>query len=304
VTGTAVDVAHVKSGTWSLRTWACQGCSSVAFLGEQAVSVSGPVAASPFGAPPPSLLVFPQSGTGQPTTLPVTGIKHLPIDTEFWVVGSTSPDSVVVDYGDLGGSNAGGIQLLYQVSPDGKATQYGHGTVSQSRPTPGTILGRITTFAASQTGSEAVFTAGQNGGACGGIQVAHLLDTRADTVSTPSMPAGGGPAGYWVEGMWFDRTGTPYASLLPNTSDCSTTGTPVSGGMPSNSPFTVVKLQGGSWVTTGTGVYQAAYGPGGWVAEMTGTWTPAGPPKSLTISGGPGTTPVTIPDVSSFAWAP
>jgi hypothetical protein len=211
---------------------------------------------------------------------------------------------VVVDYGDLGGSNAGGIQLLYQVNSAGQATQYGHGTFNQTRPAPDTIMGRVGNFTVNQAGSEAVFTAAQNGGACGGIEVAHVLDMQTGTVTTPSLPAGGGPEGFWVEGTWVDGTGTPYASLVPNMSTCSTTGAPPNGAVPSHWSPTVVKLEGSSWVPTGSGVFRAAYGPGDWVAEMKGILTPAGQPTSLTISGGPGTSPVTVPDVSGFAWAP
>jgi hypothetical protein len=104
--------------------------------------------------------------------------------------------------------------------------------------------------------------------------------------------------------MWFDQAGTAYASLVPNLSTCSTTGAAPSGVQPNISPITVVKLQGRNWVKAGTGIYQAAYGPSGWVAEITGSINPSGPPRNLTVSCGPGTTSVTIPDVSGFAWAP
>jgi hypothetical protein len=104
-----------------------------------------------------------------------------------------------------------------------------------------------------------------------------------------------------VEGTWVDRTGTPYASLAPSPSDCATNTTLTSSGV---TPI-VCKLSGGNWVPTGHGVFQAAYGPGNWLAEETGVTAQNGlAPATLTISDGTGTIPVTIPNAYSFTWAP
>jgi hypothetical protein len=82
----------------------------------------------------------------------------------------------------------------------------------------------------------------------------------------------------------------------------------------------VCKLSGGAWVRAGAGVFQAAYGPGQWLAEIAGTTDQnGGAPATLTISGGAsssgagssgagssgaGHAVVTVPSVSAFAWAP
>jgi hypothetical protein len=285
VTSKAFYIAQVKSGTWTVRNWTCQ-CGGVGFFGDQVLSVNAATGGGPMfqGAAVTQLLVFPQSGSAQPTPLPVTGIAGVgQINTEFRLLGNLSPTEVVVDFG------------------------YGHGTLQVQQPGPGTIFGEVVDFTTTAAGSELAFTEYSNGGACGGSQAAQLLDTASGAVSTPATPAGGGTGGYWVEGVWFDKSGTPYASLVPNASTCSTTGTPPAGGFfPAGATPTVVKLAGGAWVAAGTGVLRAAYGPGDWLAEQTGT-TPTANDEgtSLTISDGAGTTPVKVAaPVTNFAWAP
>jgi serine/threonine-protein kinase len=94
-TGTGVDVAQAKAGTWTLRSWTCQ-CADTTFLGNQAVSVSQQAASGINTTAIPQLLVFPATGSGQPATLPVTGIRTADF-TQFRVLGSISPTDVVVD---------------------------------------------------------------------------------------------------------------------------------------------------------------------------------------------------------------
>jgi eukaryotic-like serine/threonine-protein kinase len=302
---TSLYVAQVKAGTWTLRQVTCD-CIGVAFLGDQPVSVNAKTAGGPMSQQlaQAQLLVFPKGG-GQSTTLPLTGIDNNGRETEFRLLGSVSPTQLLVDYGDGGGSDLGGFQSLYKVNSGGQATRYGPATPSTTRPGASTIFGLIGNVTVSPAGTQVAFATYSRGGACGASQPAQLLDTATGVISTPATPPGGGSEGYWVLGTWFDGTGTPYASLVPNQSTCSTTGvTPTSPIEPAGAAPTVVKLSGGSWVKAGSGIIQAAYGPGKWLAEQVGTTPIANSPGySLTISGGTGTTPVTVQSVVAFAWA-
>jgi len=302
-----VYVAHAQAGKWSLRHWTC-GCDGIAFLGDQAVSVNQATAGGPqeTTAGATQLVEFPASGSGQPTTLPVTGIAAGTLGTEFRLLGGIAPGDVVVDDGQSGGSDLGGTQTLYRVNSAGQATLYGPDTTTgNGQPGPGTIFGDVGNIATSQAGTEIAFDTYSRGGACGGADPAQLLDVATKAVTTPAVPAGGGAEGYWVEGKWFDQTGTPYVSLVPNSSTCSGSGTAASGGgEPASAVPVVCKLAGGTWVKVGTGVFQAAYGPGNWLAQETGSISNYVDATTLTISGGTGTTPVTVRSASVFAWAP
>jgi hypothetical protein len=152
----------------------------------------------------------------------------------------------------------------------------------------------------------------QSGAPCP-YYAAWVLDTANRTLIQPKTPAGGGPDGWLVQGMWFDQTGAPYVSLVPNLGTCSTSTPPSGSPQPAGATPIVCKLSGGAWVQAGRGVFRAAYGPGRWLAEKTGvTGQDGSGPATLTISGGTGTTPVTIADVTTtgfryadvFAWAP
>jgi hypothetical protein len=302
LTSGALYVAQAKDGIWSLRNWACQLCGGIAFRGDQAVTVSGQATGGVFAAAIPQLLVFPASGSGQPVTVSVTGIKTFGSDTNFIVLGNISPSDLVVEYGDFGGNNGGGAQFLFRVNSAGQATQYGHATVARATSGAGTIDGRALDFAVSPDGSKLAFTDGTTAAVDCSIEHALLLDTATAALTTPATPAGGGPAGYLVQGMWFDGSGTPYASLVPNLSTCR------GGGVPwlANAAPIVCKLVGGVWVKAGKGVFQAAYGPGNWLAEQTGVTNAKDflAPQTLTISDGGAITPITVPDVTNFAWAP
>ena len=209
----------------------------------------------------------------------------------------------MVQYGDAGGSNLGGFQTLYHVNSAGQATPYGHVATRTQQPGRDTVFGDVGGFTANQAGTEFAFNTYSRGGGCGGVDPAQLLDTATGTVTTPSTPAGGGPGGWLVQGMWFDRTGTPYASLVPNLSTCTTTGAQPAAEYASGYAPIVCKLVGGAWVKTSSGVFRVGYGPGNWLAERTGTTGQAGAtPSTMTISGG--TSPVTLTNVTAFAWAP
>jgi serine/threonine-protein kinase len=318
LTDKTLEVAQAKAGSWALRSWSCLYCNGVAFQGGHAVMAAPQsTGTGSLTRARTQLLVFPESGSGQPTTLTVTGLPTDPLlFTRFWLLGSASPADVVVDYGDMGGSNAGGSQLLFRVNSAGQATEYGHATIGQYPPAPNTIAGAVGQLMVNQAGSEIAFTTYSQAGAACPFTTAYVLDPATGTITSPKVPVGGGPDGWLVQGVWFDQSGVPYISLVPNLGTCSEA-TPPSGSPPSPYPAGVTpivcKLSGSSWVPTGRGVFVAAYGPGGWLAEKTGV-TPHGDsgPVTLTISGGTGIAPVTVANVTTtgfgsaqaFAWAP
>jgi serine/threonine-protein kinase len=314
LTSKTMNVAAVKAGAWALRSWPCQ-CIGLAFLGGQAVTVNGPTAGGPqqFVAAQPQLLKFPASGSGQPVTMPVTGIATIGQGSDFRLLGSVSPTGLVVAYGEAGGSNMGGYQILYHVNSAGQATQYGTGSLNQGTQPLNQPVGTFVDFTVNQAGSEALFSTYSQAGAMCPYLSAWVLDPASRTLIKPGTPAGGGPDGWLVQGVWFDRTGTAYASLVPNLGTCSTTTPPSGSPQPAGVAPIVVKLSGSNWMPAGRGVFRAAYGPGSWLAEKAGVTTQglAGP-AALTISDGTAVAPVTVPDVTSaalaytdiFAWAP
>jgi hypothetical protein len=309
-TSTAFYVAQVKASAWTMRQWTCQ-CAGVAFLGNQAVSVNAKMAGGPqqLNRAATQLLAFPQSGSAQPAMLPITDLPALAgpgvNPTEIRLLGSFSPTEVVIEFGVPGGSNFADSQLLFHVNSAGQATEYGHATLNQSGQVSNVIEGFIDYFTANQSDREFAYGAYTRYGICGGVEPSELVDAATGTVTTPTTPAGGGAGGWWAEGVWFDKSGTPYASLVPNLSTCATGAAPTNGYWPNGATPTVVKLSAGRWVKTGSGIFQAAYGPGKWLAEQVGTTPIANSPGySLTVSGGAGTTPVTVQSVVAFAWAP
>jgi hypothetical protein len=315
LTSKTISVAQVKAGTWTTRTWSCQNCIGLAFQGQQAVTVNGQTAGGPqqFISAAPQLLVYPQSGAGQPVTLPVTGITGQRQGSDFRLLGNVSPTELVVAYGDAGGSNMGGYQFLYQVNSAGQATEYGAGDLSQATQSLNQPAGTFVDFTANRAGSQVLFSMYSQAGAPCPFYAAWVLDTAKRTLVEPKTPAGGGPDGWLVQGMWFDASGVPYVSLVPNLGTCSTNTPPSGSPEPVGVAPTVAKLSGGTWVPVGRGVFRAAYGPGGWRAEKTGvTSQDSSGPATLTISGGPGTAPVTVANVTdpafryagAFAWAP
>jgi serine/threonine-protein kinase len=292
-TGSEVYVARVTAGTWSLRRWACQGCAGLAFQGGQAVSVASPAG----GTAVTELLRFPESGPGQPTTEAISGIpaSGQPV-TDFEVLGHIPGGDLVVQYGNLAADNASS-QLLYDVSPSGQATEYGHATLDGSP-----IVGSIGNFTANQEGTQAAFSVYFGAGITCPSFKASLLDTATGTVTFPALPPIGAHEAWLVQGMWFDRSGTPYVSAVRSAPSC---GGSAASPYPVGATPTVFTLSNGTWVAVGSGAFQAAYGPGSWLAEITGvTGQNDASPTTLTISDGPGTAQFTVPGVTAFAWAP
>jgi hypothetical protein len=213
-------------------------------------------------------------------------------------MGELPDGSLIVAYGSAGGSDAGGPQQLDLVDSGGHATPYG--TTSSRQPS-----GRIGGFATDRSGGQVSFTTFQDEGICGGMQVAYVVNSSTGSVTAPTTPGGGGPNGFWVEGLWFDAAGTAYASFLPNPTGCDASGNPVSASPAAPQNLIVCKLVGQQWVQTSGGVLQAAYASGGWLAEQSGPVSTAFASDGLhplVISRGG--TSITVPGVSAFAWAP
>jgi hypothetical protein len=301
--GTVV-VAQVKAAKWTLRSWSCQMCLGVEFLGEQAVAVSEPTQ-DDLGST--QLLDFPASGNGQPVARPVTGFPVIPADEvgdfQFDVLGVLSSGDMVVSVGTGGGSDEAPGQTFFRVSAAGQATQYPSSSASGSGTGTGSPFGTVGDPAINPAGTQLAFTTSARCYANQGTQTDNLLNLATGAVTSPTLPAGGGHYGYWINGMWFDSSGTLYVSLVPNISTCTAPGGPLwtAGATP-----TVYKLAGGHWVKAGNGTFEEAYGPGSWAATTSGALS-AGTeeldsPMTMTISDG--SSHATVPSVSDFTWAP
>ena len=282
--GSMTVVTFTAGKVATRRHWACPtffGCFGIAFLGERAVTTAQPTAF-------PELVVYPASGTGAPTIVPMTGLPPYASSqggARFELLGST-PSSLVIEWGEQSSANTF-LALLYHVDAAGHAIAY---------ETTKLVNGadRINSSPAFNQ-----FVFGSDipcGNGTGQRQTVDLMNAATGAISRPALPAG--QPGYLVQGTWFDPSGTPYVSLAPAIAACMThsAGTGQAGVAP-----VVCKLVNGTWVKTGSGVFQAAYGPGNWLAEETGMTGQDGPEHSLTISNGSSRT--TIAGVLGFAWA-
>jgi hypothetical protein len=299
------------------RHWACKTCLGVEFLVDQAVAVSQlPAAANT--EPVTQLLEYPRSGTGPPVTRTVTGLPYLSggeIAAAYSLVvdGTTPSGGIVIEIvaGGQGGMfNNPGV-VFYHIDVTGRATEYGHYTVGNSN-----VRGGAANLVINPAGPEFGFI---SSGGCGPHytvdELIVLLDTTTDYATAPPMPPGGGRSGYWPGGIWFDPSGAPHVSLVANSATCGNgIGSPY---WPAGAQPIDCMLVGNRWVKTGSGVFQEAYGPGTWVAQMTGTLSPSdmnpGPVQIgdhlsgttiLTVYHGDARSPVTARNVISFAWAP
>lgn len=257
------------------------------------MTVPATAAGSDLTAASARLLVFPADGSA-PATESITGIPTGQTDTDFHLMGDSPAGTPVVAFGDAGGSDDGGPQQLYRVDQAGHATEYGKAPAQS-------VSGYPSLFAAALSGDLASFATYNNFGACGGIEVTHVVSSLTGAVTVPAVPSGGGRYGFWVEGLWFDSAGSAYASFIPNLTTC-TTSSPPPGLQPAHAIPIVCKLVGGRWVKTSQGTYQAAYASGGWLAQQTTGIPRASAFYTMVISHG--STSVTVPGVSAFAWAP
>lgn len=294
---TAPTLNLVNASGGPVRSWPCTSCTAAAFQSDRLVTTEEAIGTDGLPSAIPQLHVYPADGSA-PTLEPVTGITRAAFDTDFILMGATTPGTVVVAYGDAGGSNGGGTQLLYRVDGSGRARLYGS-RARLDESSPGQIFGGLSMATTDARGDQMSFVTSQRGGACGYGQETDLLNTTTGVVTTPTVPSGGGPDGFTTQGLWFDRSGAAYASFIPNPSDCATSGAPLPS-FPSNVTPVVCRVEEGRWVWVGEGVIQASYGPGGWVARLTGTV----PMTTGTLTVSHGKTTAAIPRVTSFAWAP
>jgi hypothetical protein len=297
--GSEVTVITFSKTRPTTRRWACTTCTGVGFIGERAVAVNMPSVGYP---PRTQLLEYPRSGSGRPMARTVTGLSPVSAGEYtmaygVYLLGSLLSGGIVV--GLLSATQPyTPAELFYRIDSAGHATEYGTGTI-------GNTLRAIGHFASNAAGTEFAFAAvtGCRNYYHGdqAITIASLLDSKTGTVTTPATPAGGGKFGYWVEGMWFDPSGTPHVSLLKNLSDCVSSVPP----WPPGAAPVDCTLESGRWVRTGSGVLQEEHGPGGWVADTTGAPPADGsaPALPLTISDGPAVR-ARARDVVTFTWAP
>jgi hypothetical protein len=192
------EVAWLAYGTLNLtpidggptRHWACTSCSEIAFQGDQVVTVPATAAGSDLTAASAQLLVFPADGSA-PATESITGIPTGQTDTDFHLMGDSPAGTPVVAFGDAGGSDDGGPQQLYRVDQAGDATEYGKAPAQS-------VSGYPSLFAAALSGDLASFATYNNFGACGGIEVTHVVSSLTGAVTVPAVPSGGGRYGFWV----------------------------------------------------------------------------------------------------------
>lgn len=301
LSGTQISIAQASGG--SVRSWPCT-CLDVSFLAGQAVTVSQADAGGSLTAAVPRLLAFPASRAA-PSTIAITGIPAVGLDTDFRVMTDLPSGDLVVAYGSAGGSNLGGPQLLYRVDPSGHATPYGLPSLADVTISSYKVSGLLGNATTAPKGNLISFTTTSRGGACGEIETAYALSTATGAITIPTLPAGGGPDGFWVQSLWFDQIGNAYAAFIPNLTDCATSGNPATAFQPANAKPIVCELERGAWIKTAIGVIRVGYAPGGWLARQTGgfsgTIEPASPLFPLIISHGHAT--ITIPGVYLFAWA-
>ena len=285
-----LNVAAVSGG--AAQSWTCS-CAGVAFQGNQVMTVSTDAVGGELSTAVPQLLAF-SSGRAGPATESITGIPAGRGDTDFGLLSGAADDSLIVTFGDAGGSDLGGPQTLYRVNASGQATPLS-GTKS------GKVSGQLGEATIDQAGDQIAFVATTRGGACGEYTQAFVVNTVTGALTTPAVPAGGGPGGFLVEGLWFDLAGTAHAAFIPNPADCATTYNPPT--YPSRSTITDYEAENARWVRVGAGVIRADYASDGWVAQFNGIFFNSSlAAYPLTLSHGKTTT--TISGVTSFTWSP
>lgn len=96
-TSTRVDVANKTTG--AVRTWDCDACTGIAFLGDRAVTAAQSAAGGQTPSATPRLAEYPAAGLGDPSNLILTGITTAGPDRDFSVLSTISPQAIVVAYG-------------------------------------------------------------------------------------------------------------------------------------------------------------------------------------------------------------
>jgi hypothetical protein len=300
-----VVVTFSASGAPSHRQWPCTNCIGVTFLGEQAVGVT-PSSTPNTGAA--HLLEYPVTGSGPPATVPVTGLPDIDLQG-----GNVSYGTEVLGTVPATGAAPASILLyfywgympqqdpwafFYHVSAAGKATKYGT-----------QMSGAVGTWTTAPTDGEfpvLIMTEG-----CGSYP--EVLDTASGTLAAPSPPAtGNAESSYVATDVWIAPSGAIHAAMLRSPASGCMVGHGGWDWPPDPQPVDFVR-QGSGWAKTGSGILQAAYGPGRWMATVTGTAARYGliqtadnlsENTTMTISDGSPGALATVPDVAAFIWAP
>ena len=282
-------VGEFLVGRDQVRTWHCD-CSSIVFQGDRLLS-------DDFSAEnAPRLLSYPDDGS-KPVPIVISGLprSNVPTDNAYSLVAAVPPADVIVGYG-IGVSASGGPQLLYRVDAEGRAVPFA--------PVAPQMIGNTAPgrFVFSPDGTRVGFLLGELAGVCADDDTAVLANVATGAETQPAMPAGI----RHVLAVWFDPSGTIYASMAPDPPGCAQVG---QGTVPSVvvSPQDY-RLEAGTWVRAGNGVIDEESVRGGWEATVYGkvdsTALGASVSTGLRLVVSRGSSSTAIPGALTFMWAP
>jgi hypothetical protein len=272
-------IGLAKAAGGPVRTWRCS-CGAIGFDGNALVSDS-------FTGKP-HLLRYPANGSA-PVRIPITGLakSHFSLNV-FDLLTATPTGHLIAGYG-TGVSAYGGPQLLYRISPKGRATLF---APKARQRTANTVPWG---FAFSPSGSRMSFMLTGHGGFCANSDRVVLAKPATGEEAVPKMPAGRWNAAR----AWFGPSGTPYVSLARP---------PCPGGTAKAVLPRVYRDEQGRWVRVGKGTIDAGYFAGRRKAVLTGKVITTGDGITqttrtrLTVSHG--SARFTIANVTDFAWVP
>ena len=276
-------------GRDQVRTWRCD-CSSIVFQGDQLLSDDYTAENAP------RLLSYPDDGS-EPVPVVISGLpeSRFPSGNAYSLDGAIAPADVIVGYG-TGVSASGGPQLLYRVDAEGRAVPF---APAARQVTSNGVPGR---FVFSPDGTQVGFLLPGLGGYCADVETVVLANVATGEETQPAMPAGMG----WADAVWFGPSGIPYASMAPVPPGCV--------GGPHGTVASVVvspedyRLQGGTWVRSGSGVVNQESVSGGREATLYGkvdsTALGASASTGLRLVVSRGSSSTAIPGALTFMWAP
>jgi hypothetical protein len=193
-------------------------------------------------------------------------------------------------------SAAGGPQLLYRVDAEGRAVPFG--PVARQV----TNNGEPGRFVSSPDGTQVGFLLPGLSGVCADGDTAVLANVATGAETQPAMPTGM----RYVLAVWFGPSGTPYASMAPAPPGCAHVGQgTVASVVVSPQDY---RLQGGTWVGSGSGIVDQEPAGGGREATLYGqvdsTSLGASVSSGLRLVLQHGSSSMTIPGALAFLWAP
>ena len=276
-------------GRDQVRTWRCD-CGSIVFQGDQLLSDDY------TSENAPRLLSYPDDGS-EPVPVVISGLpeSRFPSGNAYSLDGAIPPADVILGYG-TGVSASGGPQLLYRVDAEGRAIPF---APAARQVTSNGGPGR---FVFSPDGTQAGFLLPGLGGYCADVETVVLANVATGEETQPAMPAGMG----WADAVWFGPSGIPYASMAPVPPGCV--------GGPHGTVASVVvspedyRLQGDTWVRSGSGVVNQESVSGGREATLYGkvdsTALGASASTGLRLVVSRGSSSTAIPGALTFMWAP